>query len=228
MAWIRCERGEHIYDNGKHSSCPFCRQVGSGAPPKDTVDDNVLTSDIDMRSPSGSPANAPAVPSATQGMEFGGGSGKTVGFFSEAETGKKPFDPVVGWLVVVSEVNRGEDFRLRAGYNMLGRTEKSDIFLDFDKKISRTEQATVIYDPKTSEFFVQHMKGHNVTYLNNSILLQPAQLKPYDVITVGDTELIFMPLCGKQFRWDEDLATRAAESKQNADAPSLLEESNDE
>lgn len=225
MAWIRCERGEHIYDNDKHSTCPFCRQASGDVSP--TMDVNVATNDINARSSSVRPPGTPGSSPGTQGMEFSGGGGKTVGFYSDAETGKKTFDPVVGWLVVVSETNRGEDFRLHAGYNMFGRTEKSDIFLDFDKKISRTEQATVIYDPKTSEFFVQHMKGHNVTYLNGSILLQPAQLKPYDVITVGDTELVFMPLCSKQFRWDEEDTEKAGAPKKDAPAPSSLDVNED-
>ena len=224
MAWIRCERGEHIYDSEKYSSCPFCRQVGEGIAP--TVDVKVPTSDAMANWHDGK--NPPPIPGgqATEGMPLSGGAGKTIGFFAAPESKDKIFDPVVGWVVVISTVNRGQDYRLRAGYNMVGRDTKSDIFIDFDSKISRQEHAAVIYDPKNSSFFVQHMKGHNATYLNGTILLQPAILKPYDVITIGDTQLLFIPLCGSQFHWDEENNARNASIK-NVDTSSELANEND-
>ena len=210
MAMIRCERGEHVYDSDKHFSCPYCRQMGDGVAP--TLDVNVPTQDVmaGRMAPSNRAGGSRPGAQETEGLQLAGGANKTVGFYADPDSDEKIFDPVVGWVAVISKVNRGTDFRLRAGYNMVGRDMKSDIFIDFDSMISRTEHAAVIYDPKNSSFFVQHMKGHNPTYLNGSILLQPANLKPYDVITVGATELVFVPLCGVQFRWEDEASTQSA------------------
>ena len=36
---------------------------------------------------------------------------------------------------------------------------------------------------------------------NNNLLLTPEKLEAYDMITVGDVNLLFMPLCGAKFNW---------------------------
>lgn len=197
MGWIRCQQGEHIYDSSRHSSCPYCRQVDSGSiDPTVSVDEPVRDS-IHSRG-----RREMRGPAPTQGYpEAGANEGRTVGWY---DTDDEKFDPVVGWLVVASEKSRGQDFRLHAGYNKIGHDEKSDVYLAFDPKVSRTDHAAVIFEPMERIFYVQHMQGRNATYLNGKPLLQPAELKLHDQIRVGDTLLVFVPLCGDQFHWEED------------------------
>ena len=34
-------------------------------------------------------------------------------------------------------------------------------------------------------------------------VMMTVRLKAYDVLTIGSTKLMFVPLCGEQFSWDE-------------------------
>lgn len=52
------------------------------------------------------------------------------------------FSPTVGWLVCVESPARGTDYRIRAGYNFIGRAEHMDICVRGSRKIRR-EKHTV-------------------------------------------------------------------------------------
>ena len=159
---------------------------------------------------------------STEGIPVSGGGGKTQGFWGVSGSKERISEPVVGWVVVISDVNTGQDFRLRAGHNKIGRDTKSDLFIDFDSKVSREDHAAIIYDPMDRSFYVQHMSGHNNTYLNGSILLEPRKLKPYDMIIVGDTTLLFVPLCGPQFQWKKETSEKSNTEKTNSITPDIV------
>ena len=40
-----------------------------------------------------------------------------------------------------------------------------------------------------------------MVYRNNEVVLSPVKLEAYDMISVGDVNLLFMPLCGERFNW---------------------------
>jgi hypothetical protein len=112
-------------------------------------------------------------------------------------------DPVVGWLVVVKGPGRGASRRLSQGQNSVGRGPGNNIRLDFgDKRISREEHCIVTFEPRARKFYVQNAGGRNLTYLNDTVVLQPDELLPGSTITVGDTNLRFVPFCNEDFGWD--------------------------
>jgi len=113
-------------------------------------------------------------------------------------------DPLVGWLVVVSGPGRGVSLELGYGVNAIGRDQEQRVSLDFgDEEISRKAHASVIYDQKSRRFFVQHGDGINLTYVNDEPVLRPVELKGKELISLGNTKLIFVPLCGSDFEWEE-------------------------
>lgn len=111
--------------------------------------------------------------------------------------------PCVGWLVALGGEHIGTDFRLKVGKNFIGRSSQMDIALTDDKSVSRERHGIVVYEPKAHLYLVQPGESSSLVYRNDEVVLTPVKLEPYDVITVGDVNLLFMPLCGTRFNWGE-------------------------
>jgi pSer/pThr/pTyr-binding forkhead associated (FHA) protein len=129
-------------------------------------------------------------------------SSSTPGIASPAED--LPEGPVVGWLVVVDGPGRGRSVTLGYGMNTIGREAGNRVCLPFgDMQISRTKHATLTYDPRSRKFFILHGESTNLTYVGESPVLAPLELKSGDLIRLGDTTVLkFIPLCGDDFNWD--------------------------
>lgn len=113
-------------------------------------------------------------------------------------------DPVVGWLVIVEGPGKGRARQLGYGSNSIGRGETDRINLNFgDDQISRGGHATVTYDPRGRKFYVQHGGGTNLTYLDEQPVLIPIELPALSHISIGNTVLRFVPLCGDAFDWQD-------------------------
>ena len=120
------------------------------------------------------------------------------------DSGDAMDDPVVGWLVVVSGPGRGRALPLGYGTNTIGRGETDRVRVDFgDDRISRGGHSTVTYDPRGRTFYVQHGGGTNLTYVDDKPVLAPSELLAQTHITIGDTVLRFVPLCGREFDWQD-------------------------
>lgn len=165
---------------------------------------------------------AGADPGATMPVE--GGSGFTEGGFANAgfQGGMESYDevtrpvpfaggmggnapgfmPVVGWLVCVEGPARGTDYRIRAGYNYIGRAQHMDICVRGDNTIGRERHALVAYDQEERVFFFGPADGKSIVRLNGKMVMNPQEIKLHDVLTVGTTKLMFVPLCGEGFDWN--------------------------
>ena len=121
----------------------------------------------------------------------------------------KKVQMVVGWLVGVSGICRGQDFRLHSGKNNLGRDQKFEVPL-MDRRITRAPILQVAYDPYGNIFLFSPGSGNCLVYINGEYMLETKRLQPYDRIQVGYEddgtteficELIFVPLCCDHFTW---------------------------
>ncbi|HZP75593.1 MAG TPA: FHA domain-containing protein [Pseudolabrys sp.] len=111
-------------------------------------------------------------------------------------------DPVVGWLVIVEGPGRGRSCELGAGANSIGRDASQKICLDFgDQEIHREKHTVIVYDPRSRRFFLQPGEARNLTYLGDDVVLAPTPLKGGEIISIGRTQLRFVPLCGEDFSW---------------------------
>ena len=127
-----------------------------------------------------------------------------------AEEDRGMDDPVVGWLVVVEGPGKGKAVQLGYGSNSIGRGETDRIKLDFgDDQISRNGHAVVTYDPRGRKFYVQHGGGTNLTYLGDQPVLAPAELPALSHISIGNTVLRFVSLCGVEFDWQDTEGSEA-------------------
>ncbi len=123
---------------------------------------------------------------------------KTVGFFSSTIG----TEPVVGWLVCVGGVHFGEDFKLKSGRNFIGRAAGMDVSIAKDTTVSRERHTAVVYEPRGNLFIVQPGDSKELSYLNGEVVLAPREINAGDRLTVGKTELMFIPCCSAAFNWD--------------------------
>jgi hypothetical protein len=122
---------------------------------------------------------------------------------AEGQTDNFVIEPVVAWLVIIDGPGKGNFVKLGFGMNAIGRSSESRVSIDFgDDQISRENHASLTYDAKNKKFYIQHGGGANLTYLGDSPVLQPFELKGNEVISIGNTKLYFVPFCGANFNWD--------------------------
>lgn len=112
-------------------------------------------------------------------------------------------DPVVGWLVVVGGSGIGQFRPIFEGNNSMGRSANNRIAIDFgDDAISSDEQAYIRYDSADRSFlFVPNLAKTNVVSVNDKRPTGAVELSQMDVITMGRTQLVFVPFCGPEFDW---------------------------
>ncbi len=114
-------------------------------------------------------------------------------------------DPVVGWLVVIGGPGLGAFRPIFEGNNTIGRAPSQRIPIDFgDDTISAEEQAYIRYDAAERRFlFVPNLAKTNVVSVNEDKPTSAVPLQAMDVITMGHTQLVFVPFCGEEFDWSE-------------------------
>lgn len=145
----------------------------------------------------------PAMPRTPQA----GGAARTQLVRGKGPTKRADFhqDPVVGWLVVVGGAGLGAFRPIFEGNNTVGRGPSQRIAIDFgDETISSEEQAYIRYDSVDRRFLlVPNLAKTNIVAVNNHKPTSAVELAAMDVITMGRTQLVFVPFCGSEFDWAE-------------------------
>lgn len=210
MRMISCDGG-HFYDEIKHPVCPYCNGGtvdNIGKKTKDIGGNKMETRKTriagDMDNTGGKTeilTQGGTVPTAGDETVYMMASGEKLNDTTEAANTNTLLS---GWLVVVSEDGKGSSFSLTFGMNTIGREKNNHVQIrNGDNSISRDKHAIIIYDYQNNIFFVKHGEGQYLSYLNGEVLLDTKELKANDRIKVGNTELIFIPLCSEAFAWEE-------------------------
>ena len=113
-------------------------------------------------------------------------------------------DLVLGWLVAANTGIKGKIFTVSETSVTVGRSDPEHpvtVDLHGDRAVSRGAQAVIVYDPLNKKFFIRSAGGKTPVYVNRQMLLAPAELSAYDIILLGTTELVFVPLCSQKFSW---------------------------
>lgn len=219
----------HVYDADQFASCPYCNRntraiqfdvggytptaaPGGFVPPSGPVDFGRTTAPSGVgqtAAPAGYNATVPpangrdadigetVMPDAVRRRVEQEKESKTIGEFKR----KLGFEPVVGWLVCIEGPEVGKDYRLYGKINTIGRGEDNDVVLSSEHSVSQRNHVRLAYDPKHNHYQLIPGDGSNVAYLNDEPLYVPQPLNAYDILEMGETKLIFVPLCGEKFRW---------------------------
>lgn len=217
MKLTTCPNG-HFYDGEKYASCPYCP-----AKEAEEMKTEALTSPVAAAKPASEPvspikrtaqpepaqaepvstAKQQAVNTAVHGWEDPEDEENcTVGYYAQVIG----VEPVVGWLVCTKGAYRGESYKLKSGRNFIGRSSNMDIVLGSDQSVSRLRHAAVIYDPRSRAFIVAAGDSRELCYLNGEVVVTSRTMKAFDKLSLGNTDLMLIPLCGENFTWDEETA----------------------
>jgi hypothetical protein len=111
--------------------------------------------------------------------------------------------PVVGWFVVVKGPGKGLFRPIYYGNNTIGRDKSQRVPLNFgDDAISSEEQAYVRYDSQDRTYIlIPNLAKSNLVSVNQQRPTEPVRLSYGDLIEVGQTRLLFVPLCSSEFDW---------------------------
>lgn len=214
MALIRCQQG-HFYDPSRHNACPYCGSMPAGGTGATEAQQQPMVPPPlgGAPSPVGAtrplrdvpqPVIGPTVPLRPAGAHLGGSlKGPEEGRTVAVDMKKAGIDPVVGWLVCIKGPSRGRDYRIRSGRNGIGRSEAMDVQIAGDNTVSRENHAFLVYEPRKRSFSIRPGDGRGLVYLNGDEVVQASDIKGYDIIEIGETQLMFVPLCGEKFNWDQ-------------------------
>lgn len=194
MEMKQCSNG-HYYDAARTPECPYCNSASANVNmtrPLNVDQTMPLQGNVNDEINVTRPQNAAPFSSHVRPED-----GVTVALIKK-DLG---IDPVVGWLVCVEGGDKGRDYRIHAQRNFIGRSEKMDICIRGDETISRENQAIVSYDNKKKTFRLFPGDGKGIVYLNDEEIFTATELKAYDIIEIGTTKLLFIPLCGEKFEW---------------------------
>lgn len=211
MRRIQCNKG-HIYDADVYSTCPYCGdfqaiqfgdmtaenevrvgQAGGTAPVGTMSAEN-----IGKTVPIGYQQSKTSPPRTNRGVSIEEEQ-KTIGVMGR----RQGIEPVVGWLVCVEGKEKGKDFRLYGKINTVGRNETMDVCIKGDPGITREVHVRVSYDPRHNNFYLIPANSSNNTYLNDSPVYVPTEMHAYDILELGETKLVFVPLCNQNFSWNQ-------------------------
>ncbi|KOY15762.1 MULTISPECIES: FHA domain-containing protein [Paenibacillus] len=176
MSLTRCGNG-HMFSTRRHgNTCPYCN--------------------LAVESPATSNGEAAgAIPRAPRTAE----DDRTMPYLGET-TG---IEPVTGWMVCIEGPQMGQDYRIMAEKNFIGRSEEMHVRILGDNTISRRNHAVIVYDPKKRNFYLLPGDASGLAYHNNEAVYSPVELAAYDVIQLGRSKFIFIPLCGVHFEWEQ-------------------------
>lgn len=183
MKLIQCSN-HHYYDSDQYSVCPYCGHSYDKIKPREEVI-IVPPAEYDEED------TASELNSSEEKM--------TVSYFTRVFG----MEPVVGWLVAVGGMYFGEDFRLKEGRNFIGRAPEMDIQLSLDTTVSRRRHAIIVYEPRSRVFYAQPGDSRELFYVNDKVVLSVMELHDRDVLTIGNTRLMLVTLCGDGFRWED-------------------------
>ena len=135
-----------------------------------------------------------------------GTAGNPDGFY---QAGRKQSKDMPPWLreqgLEAYEYQCGKGVTVgEATARAIGRAAAMDVSLADDDTVSRESHALVTYDAKHNSFSLSPGQGRGITYCNEEQVEMVRPLNAYDVIEVGKSQLIFLPLCGEKFQWNEE------------------------
>lgn len=230
MRLVQCQKG-HFYDSEKWTDCPYCSgKAGASADQgrgmgannmemrvNEGLNTGIAVTGAFVRKQEEVSDTSPTVGFSTRDLGNPPGmglyqssfqtsqdDGTTVSFLPPGKGGQQP---VVGWLVCTEGCNYGRCYNLHGGKNFIGRREDMDVALTGDETVSRVKHAIIIYEPKQRKFFAQPGESHELFYVNDDVVLSSVQIHDRDVISIGETTLVFVPFCDERFGWERKSAS---------------------
>lgn len=162
----------HYYDEKKYMICPYCGIF---------AEDDAITQKLSAKKTDVS--DDPATVRVSRGDDA-------------------VHDYLTGWLVCVSGMDVGRDYRIFKGQNFVGRDYDMDIRIENDNTVSRRKHCSIVYEDRENRFYAVPMD--NLVYVDGNLLNQATEIRTGQEIQIGDTTLVFIPFCEGERRWEKE------------------------
>lgn len=123
---------------------------------------------------------------------------KTISFYDEEEMKD---EPVVGWIVILSGMDKGRSFSLHMGVNVIGSASDADVLIKRDMNI-RDKHAIVAYDPYAREFILSKAEEKVALFYNGQDIVGSCAIQDRQAFVAADTEMMLVTFCDKDFDWN--------------------------
>lgn len=191
MALKTCKNGHTFDTNVYGDNCPFCPDgetinIKGG----ETVVNEVHT--VSSGFLEAEPSNPIKTNKTKLGINNNVGGGTIIKTFGGGLSDSGANKKLVGLLVTYDINPLGEVYKLYEGRNLIGRGSTMDIQIKGDQQIS-TEHLLILFRSAEGVFWATDQKSSNGTFVNNEFKNE-SQLKSFDVITIGNTNLTFIAI----------------------------------
>lgn len=163
----------HMYNSEKFSSCPQCAALETEGKP---LNSGVPQEDIDTEDP---------VTVKRQVYEI---------------VGRRK---VVGCLICVEGVMKGEGFFLVEGDNDIGRGANLEVVLSKETTVSRKAHACISYNPEDNSYILSAAKDKKDVIYDGNQVYEPVKIENGKMLRIGQCELKFEAFCDDEFSWKE-------------------------
>lgn len=105
------------------------------------------------------------------------------------------------FLVCVDGPMTGASFVFQENKAIIGRQKNYEIALFRDPSVSRSPHAIIKYDKDTLKYTVAPGDAEKRVSVNGAFISQEQQLGIYDILGIGQSRLLFIPVCSEKFAW---------------------------
>ncbi len=105
------------------------------------------------------------------------------------------------FLVCVDGPMTGASFVFQENKAIIGRQKNYEIALFRDPSVSRSPHGVIHYDKDTLTYTVSKADPEKKVSVNGTFIEEDTVLNMYDIIGIGQTRLLFMPVCSDKFSW---------------------------
>lgn len=105
------------------------------------------------------------------------------------------------FLVCIDGPMTGASYVFQESRAIIGRQKNYEIALYRDNSVSRSPHAIINYYRDALRYTVSTGDEEKKVSVNGSFITSETDLKMYDVIGIGQTRLLFIPVCSEKFAW---------------------------
>ena len=105
------------------------------------------------------------------------------------------------FLVCVDGPMTGASFVFQENKAIIGRQKNYEIALFRDNSVSRSPHAIISYDKDALRYTVAQGDPEKRVSVNGTFINAEQELKLYDIIGIGQTRMLFIPVCSEKFAW---------------------------
>lgn len=186
MSIVKCQHG-HFYDNVKHKECPVCKNDNYTNNDNPTISSNLFG----FNGNANADAQTEAIDKNVDDDQM------TIPLYVI----DNEYNPVVGWIISLTGAFKGKSFEIHNGRNFVGSSMSMDIVLTSDISIASENHFSIIFDNKTNRFYV--MSGVSSVFINGKRVTEPCEIFENDLISIGESNYIFVPYCKEGRNWND-------------------------